>query len=184
MRLITGKSDSSKTERGKALPFPVEINRAQPTRGFAKVSRDINILALRRELDTPPISWLRTAVQRASPTAFSFPIRKERKRYLHLSISGWPRGDRILCEQKPKDQLGFDVVRFAEMKVMRSFLIPAHQLTGATISSDGKYVACNGLECGKYVEFVVVYDVKSGREIARRKLDPVHDMAFVPGKTF
>jgi hypothetical protein len=98
------------------------------------------------------------------------------------AISGWPKGDRLMHECKPKDQLGFDVVRFPEMKVIRSFLIPAHQLTWATLSSDGKHVACNALECGKYVEFVVVYDIKSGCEIARRKLDPVHDMAFVPGR--
>jgi hypothetical protein len=73
-------------------------------------------------------------------------------------------------------------VLFPEMKVKRSFLIPGHELTWATLSQDGKYVACQARECGKYPQFVVVYDTKSGREIARRKLDSVREMAFVPGR--
>jgi len=97
------------------------------------------------------------------------------------AVSGWPK-DALICNQKPKDQLGFDVVRFPEMKPIRAFLMPGHQLTWATLSPDGKSVACQARECGKYPQFVVVYDTKSGREIARRKLDSVNDMAFVPGK--
>src|SRR5258708_4208472 len=98
------------------------------------------------------------------------------------AVSSWPKGDGLICDRKPKDQFGFDVVTFPEMKLKRSFLIPGHELTWATLSPDGKYVACQARECGRYPQFVVAHETKSGREIARRKLDSVNDMAFVPGK--
>jgi hypothetical protein len=98
------------------------------------------------------------------------------------AVSSWPKGRGLISDRRPKDQFGFDLVLFPEMKVKRSFLIPGHELTWATLSQDGKYVACQARECGKYPQFVVVYDTKSGREIARRKLDSVREMAFVPGR--
>jgi len=55
-------------------------------------------------------------------------------------------------------------------------------LIKATLSSDGKLAACEASEIGKPKKFVVVFDVKTGREIARRKTDSSAETVFLPGK--
>ena len=90
--------------------------------------------------------------------------------------------DGLICDQKPKDQHGFKLFDFPKMKLLREFKIPAHQLTKATLSADGKLVACKGNECGKYQSFIIVYDIKTGIEIARRSAKDIGDFKFLPGQ--
>jgi hypothetical protein len=86
-------------------------------------------------------------------------------------------------KQKPKDQYGFKLLSFPKMKLLRSFEIPSHQLTQAKLSPDGKLVAAEASECGTRNAFIIVFDVKTGREVARRKLkySNSEEMAFLPG---
>jgi hypothetical protein len=88
----------------------------------------------------------------------------------------------LICDQKPRDQHGFKLFSFPKLKLQREFKIPIHQLTKAVISPDGKLVACEANECGKYQKFVVVYEVKSGKEVARRNTKDIGDFIFIPGQ--
>jgi WD40 repeat protein len=85
-------------------------------------------------------------------------------------------------EQKSKDQYGFKLLSFPKMKLLRHFQIPAHELIKATLSPDGKLVVAEASECGKRNTFIVVFDVKTGREIARRKVEysSSTETAFLP----
>jgi hypothetical protein len=86
-------------------------------------------------------------------------------------------------EQKPKHQYGFKLLSFPKLKLLRHFEIPGHQLTQARLSPDGKFVAAQANECGKRNAFIVIFEVKTGREVARRKVaySSDEDMAFLPG---
>jgi hypothetical protein len=88
----------------------------------------------------------------------------------------------MICDQKPKDQHGFKLFSFPKMKLLREFKIPRHQLTKAILSSDGGLVACEARECGKYPTTIIVYDVKSGKEVSRRNGKDIGDFLFLPGK--
>ena len=83
---------------------------------------------------------------------------------------------------KPKDQHGFKVLSFPKLKLVRNIQIPGHQLIRATLSSDGKLAACEASEIGTPKKFIAVFDVKTGREIARRKSDTNAETVFVPAK--
>jgi hypothetical protein len=56
-------------------------------------------------------------------------------------------------------------------------------LTQARLSPDGKLVAAEASECGKRDSFIVIFDVKTGREVGRRKVkySNSEEMAFLPG---
>jgi hypothetical protein len=86
-------------------------------------------------------------------------------------------------EQKPRHQYGFKLLTFPKMKLLRSFEIPSHQLAQAVLSPDGKLLAAHASECGKRNSFVVIFDVKTGGEVARRKVDysKNDEFAFLPG---
>ncbi len=111
--------------------------------------------------------------------AFRFSLDAEEK---SCAISQFPKGNRMIYESRPKDQFGFQLFSFPQMKLLRTVLIPSHKLTWTTLSPDGKYVASVAQECGKYAEFIVIHETKTGREIARRKVSSIDDLAFVPGK--
>jgi hypothetical protein len=66
------------------------------------------------------------------------------------------------------------------MKVLRSIRIAGHQLVRATLSPNGRLVAFEAHEIGKPRKFVAVYETRKFREVARRKSDLVHAMAFSP----
>ena len=89
----------------------------------------------------------------------------------------------LICDQKPKDQFGFKLLTFPKMKLLHDIRVPAHQLTDANLSSDGKLVACEANECGKYnTTAIVIYDTRTGKEIARRKVERAAGMKFLPSK--
>ncbi len=93
-----------------------------------------------------------------------------------LAVSRWFS---IFCSDKENNaEFGFQILGLPEMKLVRSFQIPGHQLVRATLSPDGRLVAFEAHEIGKYRRFIVVCESASGREIARRKSDFVHDLAF------
>jgi hypothetical protein len=119
---------------------------------------------------------------RMTPTRYrkeAFMLSLDAKEKL-CAISMWPE-DSLICDQKPRDQFGFQLFSFPEFKLIRTLRIPAHQLIRATLSQDGKLVACRASECGKYTSFIVVYEVASGREVGRKKSDS-YEMAFLPDR--
>lgn len=97
------------------------------------------------------------------------------------AVSNWSK-DGLICDQKPRDQFGFKLLNFPGMKLIREIKIAGHQLVTATLSSGGELVACRASECGKYQSFVVIFETKSGREIARTKSDGFPRLAFLPGR--
>jgi hypothetical protein len=92
----------------------------------------------------------------------------------------WPK-DGLISDRKARDQFGFQIFSFPNMKPLRTIQSPAHQLSDATLSPDGRLVACKANECGKYQSFVVVYETQTGREIARKKSDS-YGFVFLPGR--
>ncbi len=96
------------------------------------------------------------------------------------AVSGRPK-DGLIGDQKPKDQLGIEIFRFPKLELVRRILIPGHIMVRATLSPDGKLVACRANECGKYQSFIAVFETATGREIARKKSDS-YEMAFLPGR--
>ena len=99
------------------------------------------------------------------------------------AVSTFSRGSKPTSRQTAKDQFGFKLLDFPKMQVRHHILVPAHQLTKAILSPDGRWVASRADECGKYTSHIVVHDVKSGREIARRNAKEISDMLFLPGKS-
>jgi len=99
------------------------------------------------------------------------------------AVSTFSRSSKLTSEQSAKDEFGFKILDFPKMKVRHHILVPGHQLTKAILSPDGKWVASRADECGKYTGHIVIHDVKSGREIARRNAKEISDMIFLPGKS-
>jgi len=96
-------------------------------------------------------------------------------------ILSMDEGRKLCAVKKRKDEFGFQVFRYPEWKLVRSIRTPGHELRGAVLSRDGKLAACEVMKCGQYSTSVMVFEVKSGREIARRKAVDVNQMVFLPG---
>lgn len=80
-----------------------------------------------------------------------------------------------------REPFGFEIVKLPGLRSVLSVKIPRFQLLKATLSSDGRFVAFCAHEAkdsGK--KFLVIYDVGSVREVARRECDWIKDMQFLP----
>jgi DNA-binding beta-propeller fold protein YncE len=71
------------------------------------------------------------------------------------------------------------VLKLPTLEVVRTMELAGHDLGKAVISPDGKLIACEAAVKGRYRGPVVVFDVASGREVARQKVDQVGDLAFL-----
>ncbi|MDB6024923.1 MAG: hypothetical protein JWM68_1146 [Verrucomicrobiales bacterium] len=79
--------------------------------------------------------------------------------------------------------LGFDLLSFPKMEVIRTFKVDSYQLGSATLSPDGKRVACVATQCTKPQSSFIVFETGTGREIGRRKSPSIiPQMAFLPGQ--
>jgi hypothetical protein len=65
------------------------------------------------------------------------------------------------------------------LSVIRTIALAGHDLGKAMISPDGRLIACEAMVTGRYRGPVVVFDVASGREVARQKVERVGDLAFL-----
>jgi hypothetical protein len=79
--------------------------------------------------------------------------------------------------------LGFDLLSFPKMELIRTFKVDSYQLRSATLSPDGKRVACVANHSTTPQSFLVVFETQTGREICRIKsATSVPEIAFLAGQ--
>ena len=71
------------------------------------------------------------------------------------------------------------VLKLPTLEVVRTIELSGHDLGKAFISPDGKLIACEIAVKGRHRGPVVVFDVASGREVARQKVEQIGDLAFL-----
>jgi hypothetical protein len=71
--------------------------------------------------------------------------------------------------QSDPNAFGVKVFRLVSKELVGEFMLPGHHCVHGTISRDGKLVAMEAVQIGTPRKFIVVFDVPTGREIARRK---------------
>jgi hypothetical protein len=74
-----------------------------------------------------------------------------------------------LAPSSRKAEFGFHILRLPTLELVRTIFIPGHQLTKAVLSPDGLHVAFDAGVVGAYRHYIVVVEVETGREVARRK---------------
>ena len=88
------------------------------------------------------------------------------------------RSARGLPKERERPQV-LTVLNLPSLEPLRTIAVPGRDLREAVISPDGRLVACESSPAGSYRGPVVVFDVASGAEIARRKVDQVGALAFL-----
>lgn len=81
--------------------------------------------------------------------------------------------------KRDKEEFGIEILSLPSLELRRTILIPEHQLVTPAISPNGRYVAFEAHEIGKYRRFVAVFETATGREIARRKSDFIKALRFL-----
>lgn len=94
-----------------------------------------------------------------------------------LAVSRWFQ---LFAREEQKKEFGVHLLRLPSFEPLREFVIPNHEAVTATLSADGKLLACEAHEIGKPRKFIAVFDTATGRQVARRKSDFIRDIEFLP----
>lgn len=94
-----------------------------------------------------------------------------------LGVSRW------YGRSHPKKPFGFDMYRFPSMKLLQKFEPQDCETVLHAIRGDGRIVACGARDTTSMRAWVIVFDVKTGKEIGRRKESNVNDLAFLPNRS-
>lgn len=81
-------------------------------------------------------------------------------------------------------EFGFQVFALPKLKLQRTISIPGCQLVRAVVSPDGKLIACSASVVGKGQYFVVVFETRKFREVARRPSNHSPALRFSPDSRF
>jgi dipeptidyl aminopeptidase/acylaminoacyl peptidase len=94
-----------------------------------------------------------------------------------LAVSGWfDISDRGRRKAAP---FGVRLLALPSLKPVRTFEVPGHQCVTVALSPDGKRIAFEAHDTASRRKHVVAFDVATGKEIARRRSDFIHDLAFL-----
>ncbi len=82
--------------------------------------------------------------------------------------------------ERDPNAFGVKVFRLASKELVGEFMVPGHHCVHGTISPDGKVLAMEAHQIGTMRKFILVFDVATGQEIARRKSPSLYQLSFLP----
>jgi hypothetical protein len=91
-----------------------------------------------------------------------------------------PSASEISYGRAPGTEFGVHLLRLPDFNPIRTILLPNHQVNRPTLSPDGRLLAFEAQEIGKPRSFLAIFDTITGAEIARREIDAMHQLAFLP----
>jgi hypothetical protein len=95
-----------------------------------------------------------------------------------LAVSRWFDPPGMPRSAKPKEPFGVHLFDFPALRLLTSFDVPGHQCVRAELSPDGKLLALEARDVAKSKNWLIVFDVATRRELARRKIKMVNDFHF------
>jgi sugar lactone lactonase YvrE len=94
-----------------------------------------------------------------------------------MAVSQWFPKHRLGSVEER--EFGVQLLRLPSFEKIKEFVIPGCQAVTIALSPDGARLAFEARVIGKHKRFVVIFDTKSGQEIARRKSMFIHELAFL-----
>lgn len=100
-----------------------------------------------------------------------------------LAVSRWfdsPSQFNDQAKARAKEPFGVQLFRWPSLEPLPSFDVPGHQCVTVALSPDGKLLALEAHALEKQKCWLIVFDVETRREIARRKSNYISDLCFFP----
>ena len=85
-----------------------------------------------------------------------------------------------ILSKEPVKEFGVDLLNLADFSPAGTIVIPGYQVGSPTLSKDGELLALVAMEIEKERKYIVVFNVKTGQEIGRRKAKFEKTFEFLP----